>query len=1125
MGTTSGNTQFRWKIRKIGKHVVNLCTKYALVGIVATGLASTASTQAFANPEGGNVTAGSATISQTGNELQINQTSDNAIIEWNSFDIQSGETTRFIQPSSSSFALNRVVNSSQLSFINGNLIANGQIAIINPNGVLIGPQGNIDTAGFVASSADIGDDAFMNANGTFYFDRAGNADASIENQGLITVREEGLAALVAPTVRNSGVIVGDVAKIQLAAADTFGVDFYGDGLFHLEVSEDTARTITAENTGTINANGGQVLMTAAAASDMINSVINTSGTIEAGSLVEQDGKIVLTGAGADITVSGTLDVSGEADGGEIKVGGDYKGGGDLAKADTVTVTETAVLNADAGENGDGGTIIVWSDEATLSRGTYSVQGGSESGNGGLVETSSLEYLNVVGSTVYALAENGDAGDWLLDPLNILVSDTGDAYLPGTHDTTTNLDNVTIDAATLNNGFANIILAATNKITFNGELNLTGSGVGLTANAGGDIVVNAGGTIRTNNGDVTFNADNNITVNNSSTIFSRGGDIILNAGNTLSINSSKIGSSGGDVTLIGPTTVSITSTWINTTGGTGPGGFLIYDPNTYTGVDTAYDSYLADPDNPADFLGEDTYYLTLKQGTYVTSSGDAGTLTIVTNDVNNDYKQPQNCFAAGGAQCLVEDPIPLVDLWITILDWEKIYGEDDPLWGEILWADNDLYWDITTGTLESGDSFDSVTLDRVDGEDVILGGYNIFETNYSLTNTSGAEYTINFITGTLTVTPKDLTITADSFSKDYGVEYTFLGTEFDTTGLVLGETLTLADLDSLGAAADASVAGSDYTINIANATGTADLSNYNVTYDTGLLTVDAVDLTITADSFSKDYGVEYTFLGTEFDTTGLVLGETLTLADLDSLGAAADASVAGSDYTINIANATGTADLSNYNVTYDTGLLTVAPAPLTIAADPQSKLFGDTDPELTYQVSGLVNGEQPGDVLTGALTREPGEDIGFYDILNESQGYPTLFLASANYTLNYIGNQLQITAQPVAEPVITPFVEFDPLGRPIISYANQAIVNDAPFEPTEILTTDTNVNIAMNTPAANTAAALAGIQPAAGEESVDSAEDASQIEPAAGDDEGGAQDDIFCANAFLQNEPCDINQQQ
>ena len=168
---------YRWRIAKKGKAVINMCAHMAVMATLA-GFG----TQALANPTGGVVTAGSATITSAGNLLQINQASNRAIIEWGGFDIAAGETTQFIQPNAGSLALNRVVNSTQASIINGNLLANGRVLVINPNGVLIGAQGNVDVAGFVASSADIDNDNFKNSTGAMAFNKAGALNAVVQNQ-------------------------------------------------------------------------------------------------------------------------------------------------------------------------------------------------------------------------------------------------------------------------------------------------------------------------------------------------------------------------------------------------------------------------------------------------------------------------------------------------------------------------------------------------------------------------------------------------------------------------------------------------------------------------------------------------------------------------------------------------------------------------------------------------------------------------------------------------------------------------------------------------------------------------------------------------------------------------------
>jgi trimeric autotransporter adhesin len=95
-------TEFRWMLRKKGKHAINICRQVILYTGLTYMLAASVTNLAFANPEGGVVTGGSATIVNTPEELQIHQSSDRALIEWASFNIDKGETTRFYQPNSNS---------------------------------------------------------------------------------------------------------------------------------------------------------------------------------------------------------------------------------------------------------------------------------------------------------------------------------------------------------------------------------------------------------------------------------------------------------------------------------------------------------------------------------------------------------------------------------------------------------------------------------------------------------------------------------------------------------------------------------------------------------------------------------------------------------------------------------------------------------------------------------------------------------------------------------------------------------------------------------------------------------------------------------------------------------------
>jgi filamentous hemagglutinin family protein len=273
-------------------------------------------------PTGGTVTRGSATFdTSVANKLIINQTTDKAAINWQTYGIDVGNLVKYIQPGASSIALNRVIGADP-TVILGQLQANGRIFLINPNGILFGAGSQVDVAGLLATTFNITDDNFM--AGTYNFSKvAGMAPSYVINQGTITITNNGLAMLVAPAVSNEGFIVANMGKVVLGSGSegfTVPVDFWGDGLITFAVDGKVMDQVTGpngnpmasavSNSNTIQANGGQVLLTANAAQAAFSSVINQSGIIEAKSLAAKGGRIVLDG-GSDGLVSNTgiLDVS------------------------------------------------------------------------------------------------------------------------------------------------------------------------------------------------------------------------------------------------------------------------------------------------------------------------------------------------------------------------------------------------------------------------------------------------------------------------------------------------------------------------------------------------------------------------------------------------------------------------------------------------------------------------------------------------------------------------------------------------------------------------------------------------------------------------------------------------
>jgi filamentous hemagglutinin family protein len=346
----------------------------AITGVIGLALISPAN----ALPQGGNVAAGQAGITVSGSQTTITQATDRGIINWHSFDIAQGEHVRFQQPSASSVTLNRVTGGQGMSQIMGHLSANGTVMLVNPQGVVFGPRSQVNVGNMVASSSDIANDRFM--AGDDRFDIPGRPDAAIVNQGTITVADAGLSAFVAPSVVNDGLIQARLGKVQLASGDAFTLDLYGDGLVALEAGP-TITSQLASNSGVISASGGKVLLTAAAAQDVVNSLINMDGIISATSIGEVSGEIVIFAEGSNAVAGNDPAKKGQKQG-------------------TSTVLLSGVLDASGRNRGEkGGRITVTGDNVALLAGTII----DASGDTGLAGTTA-------GKAVSAYRDGSAGGD-------------------------------------------------------------------------------------------------------------------------------------------------------------------------------------------------------------------------------------------------------------------------------------------------------------------------------------------------------------------------------------------------------------------------------------------------------------------------------------------------------------------------------------------------------------------------------------------------------------------------------------------------------------------------------------------------------------------------------------------
>lgn len=416
-----------------------------------------------ANPNGGQVVAGNATIKQeSATKIGIVQTTAKAIIDWQKYSIGANEHVQYYQPSASSVTLNRVVGQDP-SQILGRLTANGQVFLVNPNGIYFGKNAQIDVAGLVASTHNIRNEDFM--AGKYDFNIPGKPGTAVINEGTIRIADTGIAAFVAPSVANRGVIVAKLGKVALAAASGFTLDFHGDDLLTFLVNDEVAQTafdiegkqLTSfvENSGRIEAQGGYVLLTAKAAESAIHGVINHSGVIEATTVGTENGEIILHAGKGSLKVSGTLDAS-----------------------------------------------------------------ASQGGDGGFIETSG-GHVDISPETIITTAAPlGKTGKWLIDPTDYIIAASGGHITGSLLSAYLALNHVEIQTlATGNSGSGDIYVrdAVTwntlNKLTLTAHRNINIEAA-ISANGGGSVKLRAD-SLGTGAGTVVFGPSGRIRVNNAS----------------------------------------------------------------------------------------------------------------------------------------------------------------------------------------------------------------------------------------------------------------------------------------------------------------------------------------------------------------------------------------------------------------------------------------------------------------------------------------------------------------------------------------------------------------------------------------------------------------------------------
>lgn len=530
------------KTINIRKSILLSTTALTLVGGLAfAGVAQAADLEL---PTGEQVVRGGAEFKRKAAQgtLKITQNSKRLIVDWDSFNIGKDAEVKFKQVQGrDSIAVNRVTGTGiDPTKIRGKLSANGNLIILDPNGVIFGRNSQVDVGGLIASTGKLhNENAFMRGDEQFVIsDTDQNGDKTVVNRGNITVKNNGLLAFVAPYAKNNGTINATFGKVTLAAGETATVDLTGDALVSLAVGKKLSKAL-AQNKGTINAAGGTVAMTANAAKDVVDNVINMEGVINASSFKNKGGKIILDGG-----AFGKVNVSGQAKAhtnskqkGSIEIGGrditieetayittnGVDGGGDINigtgdnsfEAVSVDVQEGSIIDASSLLTGDAGNISVWARLSTLFSGFASARGGLLGGDAGSVYIGTKGNRLGFSGTVVMVAPSGAAGELTLQANRLNLVADGKANAPATLGEyvvrADKLAEVLTNSNVILTGGSGVYTFGDKKIDFRSYLTVPNLGLSTQLSQNGDLTINSP-LFRVNRGGDVIMGESFLTLN-------------------------------------------------------------------------------------------------------------------------------------------------------------------------------------------------------------------------------------------------------------------------------------------------------------------------------------------------------------------------------------------------------------------------------------------------------------------------------------------------------------------------------------------------------------------------------------------------------------------------------------
>lgn len=622
------------KSRRLNKGVQSTSARanpVAIAASVAVGALIGEGAQAH-NIQVAHIAAGSAKVNEAGLRTTI-VAANRTIIDYTRFDVSQFETVQFVLPTIHSSILNRIT-SADPSHIDGHVIGNGSIYFANPAGVLFGPHAVLNVGNLYAAAGNISNKDFLAGNNHFTV-----GQGSVVNEGML---KADTVALVGRQVINRGVIVGQ-SVVTMASGDDVYLGQH-DGNVMVQVNSSSAPASAANQEPDLPLGAGDIYSLAITNTGQVkgpginvqasSGTASISGKLDASNAAGKGGSINIT-APQVVVDHATIDASGRTGGGSILVGGDAHGQGTLPNAQQTSVSAGSMLTADATKQGDGGKVVVWSDQSTQAHGAISARGGASGGNGGFVETSG-HLLDVSGTSVDTSAPAGKQGNWLLDPGDVTIESasdilgtdvpivgvvgpstlttfdntvTGSVISFTTINTAINTTDVTVTSAgaiqvkapsgtdtgitrTTPTTTANLALDAVGPVTVSGPISSTGGPLNVdieTSGAAGHVNINApvttaGGTFKSHaagaGSDFNLNNDGTTTHGSIDTTGLTTGNVALNHSGAVSI--------GGTINAGGTLDVKSSGTTISANITTA-GGQDYHSPVTIAGAPTLKDS--------------------------------------------------------------------------------------------------------------------------------------------------------------------------------------------------------------------------------------------------------------------------------------------------------------------------------------------------------------------------------------------------------------------------------------------------------------------------------------------------------------------------------------------------------